>query len=129
MCWEEVGKNSVEGFSNVCKFDIHVLSRRNSLVFCTVCSYFQKVPESAPQLDYKATHGLVEPEAFSAPELSPLWTAKTYQAFDSSKFPNAQVLVSTVSFLSTSILPCALCEHPCRLIRSCACGLLALGCR
>jgi len=51
--------------------------------------YHQKIPAEAPQLELKATYGLVKPEEFELPPLSPLWTPVTYAAFDLSKaFPD-----------------------------------------
>ena len=50
-------------------------------------SYHQKVPVDAPQLELKATYGLVAPEEFTPPEPSPLWTAEAYKSFDISRLP------------------------------------------
>ena len=47
--------------------------------------YHQKVPPEAPQLELKATYGLVAPEEFKVPDPSPQWTAESYKAFDISK--------------------------------------------
>ncbi|KAK2162932.1 hypothetical protein LSH36_89g03014 [Paralvinella palmiformis] len=49
--------------------------------------YHQKVPVDAPQLELKATYGLVAPEEFTPPEPSPLWTAEAYKSFDISRLP------------------------------------------
>lgn len=43
--------------------------------------YHQKVPPEAPALELKATYGLVAPEEFKVPEMSPLWSPETYAAF------------------------------------------------
>ena len=47
--------------------------------------YHQKVPPEAPQLELKATYGLVAPEEYKVPDPNPLWTADTYKAFEISK--------------------------------------------
>jgi len=43
--------------------------------------YHQKVPPVAPNMDLKATHGLVEPHQFTVPDISPQWTADVYAGF------------------------------------------------
>ncbi len=46
-------------------------------------SYHQKVAYDAPDLEIRdKTFGLVSPEAFELPSLSPLWTAAAYASFD-----------------------------------------------
>jgi hypothetical protein len=45
-------------------------------------SYHQKVPYDPPQLELKATYGLVKPEPLSMPPPSPLWNPASYAAFD-----------------------------------------------
>ena len=48
-----------------------------------VCNrYHQKVPLTAPDLELKATYGLVQPEEFKLPEPNALWTKQTYGLFD-----------------------------------------------
>ena len=48
--------------------------------------YHQKVPYDPVQLPTNAaTHGLVAPEVWEIPSVSPLWTAMAYAAFDDSK--------------------------------------------
>lgn len=47
-----------------------------------IFSYHQKVPYDPPQLELKATYGLVKPEPLSMPEPSPLWNPASYAAFD-----------------------------------------------
>ena len=48
--------------------------------------YHQKVPYDPVQLPTNAaTHGLVAPEVWEIPPVSPLWTAMAYAAFDDSK--------------------------------------------
>ncbi|XP_055330077.1 BRO1 domain-containing protein BROX-like [Paramacrobiotus metropolitanus] len=44
--------------------------------------YHQKVPDVPPELEMKATFGLVSPETFTLPPLHPQWTPATYKAFD-----------------------------------------------
>jgi len=45
-------------------------------------SYHQKVPYDPPQLELKATYGLVKPDPFALPDSSPLWNPASYAAFD-----------------------------------------------
>lgn len=48
--------------------------------------YHQKVPYDPPELPVNSqTHGLVAPEAWEIPPVSPLWTTMAYAAFDESK--------------------------------------------
>jgi hypothetical protein len=47
--------------------------------------YHQKVASDLPPLEMKATHGLVSPEEFKIPAISPLWSATAYSAFDLTK--------------------------------------------
>lgn len=47
--------------------------------------YHEKVPELAPELELKATYGLVKPEEFSLPSMHALWTADVYNSFDLSQ--------------------------------------------
>uniref|UniRef100_UPI00398F4A54 BRO1 domain-containing protein BROX isoform X2 n=1 Tax=Pristiophorus japonicus TaxID=55135 RepID=UPI00398F4A54 len=49
--------------------------------------YFQKVPPEAPQLELKASYGLVEPQSFELPALAAPWTQETYTAFDITRGP------------------------------------------
>ena len=51
--------------------------------------FHQKVPDELIPLEKKATHGLVAPEDFTMPPISPLWTQDAYDAF---------VLVPNVNF-------------------------------
>ena len=48
--------------------------------------YHQKVPYDPVELPLNAaTHGLVAPEMYEIPAVSPLWTPMAYAAFDNSK--------------------------------------------
>merc|ERR1712025_1109111 len=48
--------------------------------------YHQKVPYDPVELPTNSkTHGLVAPESFEIPPVSPLWTPLAYAAFDDSK--------------------------------------------
>ncbi|XP_072912272.1 BRO1 domain-containing protein BROX isoform X2 [Hemitrygon akajei] len=49
--------------------------------------YFQKVPPEAPQLELKASYGLVEPQMFELPALAAAWNQELYAAFDITKGP------------------------------------------
>lgn len=51
------------------------------------CSYFQKIPAEAPQLELKANYGLVEPVPFEFPPMGVQWTPETLAAFDLTKRP------------------------------------------
>lgn len=50
-------------------------------------SYFQKVPPEAPELELKASYGLVEPQVFELPALGEVWTKDLYAAFDITQGP------------------------------------------
>jgi len=52
------------------------------------CSYHQKVPPVAPDLELKATFGLAAPEEFKLPEPNAQWTADVYKAFEITKMPS-----------------------------------------
>ena len=57
--------------------------------------YHQKVPYDPVELPLNAaTHGLVAPEVYEIPAVSPLWTPMAYAAFDSSKLDAATVSLS-----------------------------------
>nr|CAB3226256.1 BRO1 domain-containing protein BROX-like [Phallusia mammillata] len=47
--------------------------------------YHQKVPPVAPNIDFQATHGLVDPTPYSVPEKSSAWTSGVYAGFNVSK--------------------------------------------
>lgn len=47
--------------------------------------YHQKVPYDPPELEIKATYGLVAPDDYTLPPMAPLWTPVTYSAFDLTK--------------------------------------------
>ncbi|XP_055492182.1 BRO1 domain-containing protein BROX [Leucoraja erinacea] len=49
--------------------------------------YFQKVPPEAPELELKASYGLVEPQVFELPALGEVWTKDLYAAFDITQGP------------------------------------------
>lgn len=44
--------------------------------------YHHKVPDALPDLDLKASYGLVTAEEFKLPEPNPLWTAESYKSFN-----------------------------------------------
>lgn len=48
---------------------------------CVCCRYHQKVPDDPPELELKATYGLVSPNEVSMPSPSPLWSSQSYAAF------------------------------------------------
>lgn len=50
-----------------------------------LCSYHQKVPYDPPQLELRATYGLVSPDDYTLPPAAPLWSPVTYAAFDLTK--------------------------------------------
>ncbi|XP_063588904.1 BRO1 domain-containing protein BROX-like [Penaeus indicus] len=47
--------------------------------------YHQKVPYDPPQLELRATYGLVSPDDYTLPPAAPLWSPVTYAAFDLTK--------------------------------------------
>lgn len=47
--------------------------------------YHQKVPDDPPELELKATYGLVSPNEVPMPSASPLWSPQSYAAFDTPK--------------------------------------------
>lgn len=59
----------------------------SELLFALLCSYFQKVPAEAPQLELKASYGLVEPVPFEFPPTSTQWTPEALAAFDLTSRP------------------------------------------
>lgn len=61
--------------------------RRSESLFQFLCSYFQKVPTDAPQLELKANYGLVEPVPFAFPPASAQWTPEALATFDLTKRP------------------------------------------
>ena len=48
-------------------------------------SYFHKIPEEAPGLEQKATHGLASPQEFTLPAAHAMWAGDAYAGFDASK--------------------------------------------
>ena len=56
-----------------------------SLTFTFFLSYFHKIPEEAPELELKATHGLASPQEFTLPAPHAMWGGDTYAGFDVSK--------------------------------------------
>ena len=70
---------------NTCK-----LENLKSLKF-SISRYHDKVPYDPPDLTIRdKTFGLVSPEPFVLPEMSPLWSAVAYAAFDVSPPPTSQ---------------------------------------
>ena len=62
--------------------------------------YHQKVPYDPVELPLNAaTHGLVAPEMYEIPAVSPLWTPMAYAAFDNSKLA-ADVRISRIFILN-----------------------------
>lgn len=59
------------------------------LLQCYCCFFFdrfrQQVPDVVPELEIKATHGLVKPEDFDLPLPSELWSPSAYESFDITK--------------------------------------------
>ncbi|XP_029198852.2 BRO1 domain-containing protein BROX-like [Acropora millepora] len=47
--------------------------------------YFHKIPEEAPGLEVKATHGLASPQEFTLPAAHAMWAGDAYAGFDASK--------------------------------------------
>ena len=63
------------------------------------CSYHQKVPPVAPDLELKATFGLAAPEEFNLPAPNEQWTAAVYKAFDITKMPSRDEVCSLIAIL------------------------------
>ncbi|KAL8620011.1 hypothetical protein ACOMHN_015293 [Nucella lapillus] len=58
--------------------------RENGLI------YHQKVAYDTPQLELRATYGLVSPEEYQPPAINPLWTPETYAKFDTARAPKPE---------------------------------------
>ncbi|ESO93499.1 hypothetical protein LOTGIDRAFT_215894 [Lottia gigantea] len=56
--------------------------------------YHQKVAFDPPQLELKATYGLVSPEDYAAPALHSLWTLDVYKQFNPTMAPKPEPKVS-----------------------------------
>ncbi|KAH3852043.1 hypothetical protein DPMN_094536 [Dreissena polymorpha] len=65
----------------VMKRTLDKCERENGLI------YHQKVAFDPPILELKATYGLVSPEDYKPPELSPLWSVEVYKKMDSKMAP------------------------------------------
>ncbi|XP_050414907.1 BRO1 domain-containing protein BROX [Patella vulgata] len=68
----------------VVKRTLEKCERENGLI------YHQKVAFDPPQLELKATYGLVSPEDYTPPSLNPLWTVDVYNKFNPSMAPKPQ---------------------------------------
>lgn len=75
-------------------------------------SYHQKVPDQAPELELKATYGLVKPDEYEIPSVVPpevgvSWSPATYTAFDITKAPMPDFSVRNLQLLlfAHSLLP------------------------
>ncbi|RUS79632.1 hypothetical protein EGW08_012601 [Elysia chlorotica] len=68
----------------VVKRTLEKCDRENGLI------YHQKVAFDAPQLELKATYGLVSPEEYKAPALHQLWSADVYSKFSTLNAPKPQ---------------------------------------
>lgn len=76
----------------------------SELLFALLCSYFQKVPAEAPQLELKASYGLVEPVPFEFPPTSTQWTPEALAAFDLTSRPkDDSVRARPLPFIPTSV--------------------------
>ncbi|XP_052767823.1 BRO1 domain-containing protein BROX-like [Mya arenaria] len=65
----------------VMKRTLDKCERENGLI------YHQKVAYDPPILELKATYGLVSPEDYKPPELSPLWSLEVYKKMDAKMAP------------------------------------------
>lgn len=52
------------------------------------------MPETAPELELKATYGLAAPEEYELPPPDAQWTSDVYRAFDITKMPSKDAAVS-----------------------------------
>jgi hypothetical protein len=70
------------------------------------CRYHQKIPDDPPELELKATYGLVSPNEVPVPSPSPLWTPVSYAAFHTSKTsikdPANSVCISVISSIEST---------------------------
>ncbi|XP_064484216.1 BRO1 domain-containing protein BROX-like [Ornithodoros turicata] len=82
--------STMKGLGTIAKMDQHLFFRKLApLVKRTLekCErengfiFHQKVPKDAPQLELRATYGLVSPEDFQLPPHDPQWTPIVYAAF------------------------------------------------
>ncbi|KAL5008433.1 hypothetical protein ScPMuIL_014014 [Solemya velum] len=71
-------------FGPIMKRTLEKCDRENGLI------YHQKLPFDPPQLELKATYGLVSPEDFTTPSLSPLWTSDCYQQMNEKMAPKPE---------------------------------------
>lgn len=71
-------------------------------MYVAFCSYFQKVPTEAPQLELKANYGLVEPVPFEFPPLSSHWTPEAMAAFDLTQRPKDDRVCMRLGFSAHS---------------------------
>ena len=55
------------------------------IIYVPFYSYHQKIPPAAPELELKATYGLVSPEEFKVPDPNALWNVEAYKAFEISE--------------------------------------------
>ena len=58
--------------------------------------FHQKVAYDPPQLELKATYGLVSPEDYQGPNLNPLWTVEVYKKMDAKMAPKTDKQVGQV---------------------------------
>lgn len=71
-------------FGPILKRTLEKCDRENGMI------YHHKVPYDPPQLELKATYGLVSPEAFKSIALSPLWTKDVYEKMDAKMAPKEE---------------------------------------
>ena len=69
------------------------LGNRLLIKYRCLISYHQKVPLVAPDLEMKATYGLVQPEEYTKPAPSEAWTKQIYDSFDLTKAPTETVTI------------------------------------
>lgn len=67
-----------------------LLDRTLLYVDTFISSYHQKLPYDAPQLELKATYGLVSPEPFKGASLNPQWTKEVYDKMDAKMAPKPE---------------------------------------
>ena len=72
------------------------------LIDIICCSYHQKVAYDPPLLELKATYGLVSPEDYKPPELSPLWSPEVYKKMDAKMAPKPGPQVSRLPCLTSN---------------------------
>lgn len=96
----------------------HHINSDSLLKVCECFSYHQKVPEALPDLDVKASYGLVTAEEFKLPQPNVLWTPESYKCFNIAANvgdpETVNIYVHVINILSITFLlsPSRLMDQP-----------------